>query len=167
MRHLVILKNIPCRSDVLGGRHWSSAVVRANPNSRPLGLSAVAPPTCRQWTVVAQSAVGAQPRVQVQWRTAAGQRGRQAGLGPVHDIDRIQGTEAAWSSRCWVLPASSRCKVCSCYVIVTTIVTIIIILLSASLYFRKRGAYWDRLCRDVVGWLSRACTVSKQCILGL
>ena len=26
--------------------------------------------------------------------------------------------------------------------------------LSASLYFRKRGAYWDRLCRDVVGrWL--------------
>jgi len=31
--------------------------------------------------------------------------------------------------------------------------------LSASLYFSKRGAYWDRLCRDVVGrWLSRACT---------
>jgi len=27
------------------------------------------------------------------------------------------------------------------------------ILLSASLYFSKRGAYWDRLCRDVVGWL--------------
>jgi len=26
--------------------------------------------------------------------------------------------------------------------------------LSASLYFSKRGAYWDRLCRDVVGWLS-------------
>jgi len=25
------------------------------------------------------------------------------------------------------------------------------ILLSASLYFSKRGAYWDRLCRDVVG----------------
>ena len=26
--------------------------------------------------------------------------------------------------------------------------------LSASLYFSKRGAYWDRLCRDVVGrWL--------------
>jgi len=23
--------------------------------------------------------------------------------------------------------------------------------LSASLYFSKRGAYWDRLCRDVVG----------------
>ena len=39
--------------------------------------------------------------------------------------------------------------------------------LSDSLYFRKRGAYWDRLCRDVVGWLSRACTVAKQCILGL
>ena len=45
--------------------------------------------------------------------------------------------------------------------------------LSASLYFSKRGAYWDRLCRDVVGrwslvgWLSRACTVAKQCILGL
>ena len=28
------------------------------------------------------------------------------------------------------------------------------LLLSASLYFSKRGAYWDRLCRDVVGsWL--------------
>ena len=26
-------------------------------------------------------------------------------------------------------------------------------LLSASLYVSKRGAYWDRLCRDVVGWL--------------
>ena len=42
------------------------------------------------------------------------------------------------------------------------------VLLSASLYFSKRGAYWDRLCRDVVGrWLSRACTVAKWCILGL
>ena len=39
--------------------------------------------------------------------------------------------------------------------------------LSASLYFSKRGAYWDRLCRDVVGWLSHACTVAKRCILGL
>jgi len=40
-----------------------------------------------------------------------------------------------------------------------------IILLSASLYVSKRGAYWDR--RDVVGrWLSRACTVAKRCILG-
>jgi len=40
--------------------------------------------------------------------------------------------------------------------------------LSASLYFSKRGAYWDRLCRDVVGrWLSRACTVAKRYILGL
>ena len=44
--------------------------------------------------------------------------------------------------------------------------------LSASLYFSKRGAYRDRLCRDVgrwlVGcWLSRACTVAKRCILGL
>jgi len=41
--------------------------------------------------------------------------------------------------------------------------------LSASLYFSKRGAYWDRLCRDslVVGWLSGACTVAKRCILGL
>ena len=29
-----------------------------------------------------------------------------------------------------------------------------IFFLSASLYFSKRGAYWDRLCRDVVGrWL--------------
>jgi len=52
----------------------------------------------------------------------------------------------------------------------------ILILLSASLYVSKRGAYWDRLCRDVVGrlvvgwlvgWLSRACTVAKRCILGL
>ena len=40
--------------------------------------------------------------------------------------------------------------------------------LSASLYVSKRGAYSDRLCRDVVGrWLSRACTVAKWCILGL
>jgi len=40
--------------------------------------------------------------------------------------------------------------------------------LSASLYFSKRGTYWDRLCRDVVGlWLSHACTVAKRCILGL
>jgi len=49
--------------------------------------------------------------------------------------------------------------------------------LSASLYVSKRGAYWDRLCRDVVGrwlvgwlvgrWLSHACTVAKRCILGL
>ena len=40
--------------------------------------------------------------------------------------------------------------------------------LSASLYVSKRGAYWDRLCRDIVGrWLSRACTVAKRCILGL
>jgi len=31
----------------------------------------------------------------------------------------------------------------------------------------KRGAYWDRLCRDVVGRLSRTCTVAKRCILGL
>jgi len=38
--------------------------------------------------------------------------------------------------------------------------------LSASLYFSKRGTYWDRLCRDVVGRLSRACTVAKRCILG-
>jgi len=39
--------------------------------------------------------------------------------------------------------------------------------LSASLYVSKRGTYWDRLCRDVVGRLSRACTVAKRCILGL
>ena len=51
-----------------------------------------------------------------------------------------------------------------------------IVILSASLYFSKRGAYWDRLCSDVVGrwlvgwlvgWLSHACTVAKRCILGL
>jgi len=58
--------------------------------------------------------------------------------------------------------------------------------LSVSLYFSKRDAYWDMLCRDqrlyrpyglynlwswrrwsLVGWLSRACTVAKRCILGL
>ena len=45
---------------------------------------------------------------------------------------------------------------------------LLLILLSASLYVSKRGAYWDRLCHDVVGrWLSRACTVAKRCILGL
>ena len=36
----------------------------------------------------------------------------------------------------------------------------------------KRVTSWDRLCRDVVGWLvvgwsSRTCTVARQCILGL
>ena len=31
------------------------------------------------------------------------------------------------------------------------------VLLSASLYVSKRGAYWDRLCRDVVGWLVVGC----------
>ena len=52
------------------------------------------------------------------------------------------------------------------------------VFLSASLYVSKRGAYWDRLYRDVVGrwlvgrwlvgrWSSRACTVAKRCILGL
>ena len=30
-------------------------------------------------------------------------------------------------------------------------------ILSASLYFSKRGAYWDRLCRDVVGRWSLVC----------
>ena len=47
------------------------------------------------------------------------------------------------------------------------ILSVCLLLLSTSLYFSKRGAYWDRLCRDVVGWLSRACTVAKRCILGL
>jgi len=58
----------------------------------------------------------------------------------------------------------------------SSILNWIIAFLSASLYVSKRGAYWDRLCRDVVGrwlvgwlvgWLSRACTVAKRCILGL
>ena len=32
------------------------------------------------------------------------------------------------------------------------------VFLSASLYVSKRGAYWDRLCRDVVGrWLVVGC----------
>jgi len=48
--------------------------------------------------------------------------------------------------------------------------------LSASLDVSKRGAYWDRLSWHrwllvvgwlVIGWLSRACTVAKRCILGL
>jgi len=57
---------------------------------------------------------------------------------------------------------------CECCHIVEHIITF----LSASLYFSKRGAYCDRLCHDVVGrwlvgWLSRACTVAKWCILGL
>ena len=38
--------------------------------------------------------------------------------------------------------------------IVTTTYFSLLLLLSASLYVSKRGAYWDRLCRDVVGrWL--------------
>ena len=51
--------------------------------------------------------------------------------------------------------------------IMIIIILLLSLLLSTSLYFSKRGAYWDRLCRDVVGWLSRACTVAKRCILGL
>ena len=47
------------------------------------------------------------------------------------------------------------------------VLVLLLLLLSASLYVSKRGAYWDRLCRDVVGWLSRVCTVAKRCILGL
>jgi len=44
--------------------------------------------------------------------------------------------------------------------------------LSASLYVSKRGAYWDRLCRDwsLVGWLVVGCharALAKRCILGL
>jgi len=35
--------------------------------------------------------------------------------------------------------------------------TLIVSFLSASLYVSKRGAYWDRLCRDVVGWLVVGC----------
>jgi len=36
----------------------------------------------------------------------------------------------------------------------TTQTVLVLVFLSASLYFSKRGAYWDRLCRDVVGrWL--------------
>ena len=35
-----------------------------------------------------------------------------------------------------------------------TFLFLIVLFLSASLYFSKRGAYGDRLCRDVVGrWL--------------
>ena len=60
----------------------------------------------------------------------------------------------------------------SCLCIVSKWRNIFLHFLSASLYVSKRGAYWDRLCRDVVGrwlvgWLSRACTVAKRCILGL
>ena len=35
----------------------------------------------------------------------------------------------------------------------SSLMLLILLLLSASLYVSKRGAYWDRLCRDVVGWL--------------
>jgi len=57
--------------------------------------------------------------------------------------------------------------VCVCVCVCVCILKCFVTFLSASLYFSKRGAYWDRLCRDVVGWLSRACTVAKRCILGL
>ena len=76
-----------------------------------------------------------------------------------HRTCRIQPISAA------VLPSSERfwnkrCTFCERQSL--------LLFLSASLYFSKRGAYWDRLCRDVVGrWLSRACTVAKRCILGL
>ena len=60
----------------------------------------------------------------------------------------------------------------SWYMTYTTYIYRLLCFLNASLYVSKRGAYWDRLCRDVVGrwlvgWLSRACTVAKRCILGL
>ena len=39
-----------------------------------------------------------------------------------------------------------------------TLILVYLRFLSASLYFSKRGAYWDRLCRDVVGrWLLVGC----------
>ena len=36
--------------------------------------------------------------------------------------------------------------------------------LSASLCCSKRGAYWDRLCRDVVGWLVVTCVHCGQMV---
>ena len=65
------------------------------------------------------------------------------------------------------------CAVCAatetlCCLVCLSFCAVRSVFLSASLYVSKRGAYWDRLCRDVVGrWLSRACTVAKRCILGL
>ena len=56
------------------------------------------------------------------------------------------------------------CHIAGCKIPSATlkIVFFAISFLSASLYFSKRGAYWDRLCRDIVGrWLSLACTVSS------
>ena len=38
--------------------------------------------------------------------------------------------------------------------------------LSASLYVSKRGAYWDRLCRDVVGWLVGWSLVGWSLVVG-
>ena len=46
---------------------------------------------------------------------------------------------------------------------VSVIMLVRTVLLSASLYFSKRGAYWDRLCRDVVGrWLVVTCVHCGQ-----
>ena len=57
---------------------------------------------------------------------------------------RRRNTKTAWINTSWSVTFSPRTEFFSiCY-----------ILLSASLYVSKRGAYWDRLCRDVVGrWL--------------
>ena len=54
------------------------------------------------------------------------------------------------------LPSTS---VSSVFMVVTCIKFFLLhclLLLSASLYFSKRGAYWDRLCHDVVGRHARA-----------
>jgi len=75
-----------------------------------------------------------------------------------------------------ILVFRQRLNRLSCFLVPTQ--TYDSLFLSASLYVSKRGAYWDRLCRDVVGrwlvswlvvgrWLSRAYTVAKRCILGL
>jgi len=100
-------------------------------------------------------------------------------LAPFADIKPYGKTVSPWYNReCYV----TKLKTCRRHLsqpaltlwhtythrVQCTTVTQIGWFFSASLYVSKRGAYLDRLCRDVVGrWLSRTCTVAKRCILGL
>ena len=93
-------------------RHWSGTVVRVTSNSGSHGFPAVATPAGCQWEGVAQGGVGACAGVEIHRGATSWQRGRQARHGSVHDACRLQGTTPAWVGRCWILPCSSRCKVC-------------------------------------------------------
>ena len=74
---------------------------------------------------------------------------RQVLSRPIHPENEKQlfGNDVIFSSSS--VSVSDNCKQMITVWIFTT--NVLLTLLSASLYVSKRGAYWDRLCRDVVG----------------